>query len=91
MEPNQPKQLSSTDISPITNPIENRALPSTPGKSRHELTASDSMVPPKESIPTSKPAESPFTAFCKGLTLSPSPMTGISPMFHGKGNYLFSG
>lgn len=52
---------------------------------KSDTSLGDNFTLPKEHNSTTKPNESPFTAFCKGLHLSPGPsMPSVSPNIFGK-------
>jgi len=95
MEPNQAKAISTTDQSSNSgnsaNSTENKPSLTLAIPHRQETNASDLPPPTKETTIVSKPAESPFTAFCKGLYLSPGPMinNNASPLFFPKTNLFF--
>ena len=91
MEPNNSKSTSFTESTSNNNIPENKPLPNSPGKLKNDQPATEATATTREHITTSKPAESPFTAFCKGLHLSPGPgmMPSVSPVMFGKNNILF--
>jgi len=91
MEPNQAKLIASTDQNANNNPSENKPSSTTPGKPRLEASNNDIPTTTINNPPPTKPAESPFTAFCKGLYLSPGPMinNNASPLFFPKNNLFF--
>lgn len=52
---------------------------------KSEVSHGDNLALPREQNTSTKPNESPFTAFCKGLHLSPGPsMLTASPNIFGK-------
>jgi len=92
MEPNQAKAISSTDQNSNGNAAaENKTSSTAPPQPWQETNNSDMPAPSKENPNITKPAESPFTAFCKGLYLSPGPMinNNASPLFFPKNNLFF--
>ncbi len=92
MEPNHAKLLASTDQNSNNNPSENKPSSTTPGKPRLDTSIPEIPTNIINNPPPAKPAESPFTAFCKGLYLSPGTMinNNASPLFFPKNNLFGS-
>jgi len=89
IEPNQQKMDTSVDQNSNNNLVENKPSSTTPTKAKAESNQYEFAAPIRENNGNTKPAESPFTAFCKGLQLSPGPMQSTSPGFWGKSNMFF--
>lgn len=90
-EPNVLKPGLLPESNTISTTTENKNLAATPSKSKSDFSFADSVQSSREHNLGSKPAESPYTAFCRGLQLSPGPLPSVSPITYGKSGLFFGG